>query len=115
MFDPAGLNIFGIAWKGFEFDDWSKLTPRKRIDVLIVHQPPGEDDFASKSLLDFITHQNPILVVCGHLHSKYGAIYHGKTLIVNCAIQIANFTPQAETRAGILVEITGGFATVLSK
>ena len=39
----------------------------KRMDMLIVHQPPGEADGFSKNLSEFVLKHKPLVVVCGHI------------------------------------------------
>jgi Icc-related predicted phosphoesterase len=95
-----------FSWKGFadQFDDWDSLYCGA-FDILLVHQPPGEEDFLSPSLSKFILKHQPILVVCGHIHSEYGIKHLGKTVVANCAMQKGNFKPNSEMQKGILIQI----------
>jgi Icc-related predicted phosphoesterase len=65
-----------------------------RVKVFIPHAPPAKTSVdrillgrhvGSSAVREFIEHQKPDLVICGHIHEARGIDRIGPTQIVNCA------------------------------
>jgi uncharacterized protein len=62
------------------------------VQVLVTHAPPqGVLDrtttgvhAGSESVRHFVQREQPLLVICGHIHEAYGQDWLGETLMVNC-------------------------------
>jgi Icc-related predicted phosphoesterase len=70
-----------------------------KVDILLTHQPPygildkinspyvpeewNGKSAGSKEILDYIKEQNPILVLCGHIHEAQGSKKINKTQVIN--------------------------------
>ena len=72
--------------------DIAPLVNRKTI--LVVHTPPwgtldevmGKFHAGSKNLLAFIRCNEPLMLLCGHIHERPGVKQVGKTWVVNCTM-----------------------------
>jgi predicted phosphodiesterase len=102
------LRMCGLSWRGFpeQFDEWDVRCAElaRSCDVLVVHQPPGDQQGHSASLMRLIQAVQPLLVVCGHMHEARGVTRVGRTLVVNCAVQRA-IKPSDDIHQGFVVEI----------
>ncbi|MBW2990908.1 metallophosphoesterase family protein [Candidatus Woesearchaeota archaeon] len=91
----AGYGGGGFSLEDKKFEKFAERIKKKREGkqlVLILHGPPygnktdlimGEHA-GNKSFRDFIRHEKPIIVICGHLHENEGKQDKiGKSLIIN--------------------------------
>ena len=91
----VGYGGGGFSLKDEKFERFTKKIKKKRIGkklVLILHGPPYgnktdlimEEHAGNKSFRDFIKHEKPLLVICGHLHENSGVQDKlGKSLVIN--------------------------------
>jgi uncharacterized protein len=91
----AGYGGGGFAMRDKQFVHFSKKVKEKAKDkglVLVLHGPPygtktdriGKEHAGNKSYTDFIEHEKPNLVICGHLHENNGVQDKiGHSLIIN--------------------------------
>jgi Icc-related predicted phosphoesterase len=62
------------------------------VRVLVTHVPPHSVvdrtttgiHAGSEAVREFVEHEQPALMICGHIHEAYGQGWLGKTLVVNC-------------------------------
>jgi Icc-related predicted phosphoesterase len=106
-FDEWGLNIYGSPWQP-EFNDWAFNLPRNgkelkeiwsmipnNVDILLTHGPAygyvdkvksKGDSLGCELLEKRIKEVEPILHVCGHIHSANGFAYDSITTYINASI-----------------------------
>jgi Icc-related predicted phosphoesterase len=76
--------------------------------VVVVHTPPwgcrdevmGKFSAGSKGLRRFILKQQPVLLICGHIHERPGLAHIGRTTVVNCAVGHRSRGAMIEYRPG---------------
>ncbi|MDI6797499.1 MAG: metallophosphoesterase [Desulfatibacillaceae bacterium] len=62
--------------------------------ILVAHPPPrgsrdrvlGRFSAGCGALAELVKKNQPLLVLCGHIHENTGTAFMGKTLVVNCAL-----------------------------
>ena len=62
--------------------------------ILVAHPPPrgcrdgvlGHFSAGCSALAELVERNQPLLVLCGHIHENTGTAFMGKTLVVNCAL-----------------------------
>jgi uncharacterized protein len=91
----AGFGGGGFSQRDEKFEKFAHKIKDKRAGkhlVLVFHGPPYgnktdlimEEHAGSRSYTNFIKHEKPLLVVCGHLHENHGVHDKiGKTIIIN--------------------------------
>jgi Icc-related predicted phosphoesterase len=74
-------------------DAGNAQAARGKYQVVLSHAPPRDcrldrtrsgEHVGSSALREFITHRQPSLVVCGHIHEARGIEQLGATTVVNC-------------------------------
>lgn len=110
-----GIKFWGTPWQP-EFHNWAFnadedfLSSRwdmipDDIDILLLHGPPHKcGDFSihdkihtgSPSLRKAIERIQPMLVVCGHIHSGHGIYKIGKSIVINAAALDEAYQPTYE-------------------
>ena len=82
-----------ISWR--ERGIFDRLTKLVNDDsVLVVHCPPrgvldevlGRFHAGCRRLYQLISHRQPRLVICGHIHESPGIAYIGQAPVVNCCL-----------------------------
>ncbi|PIU63143.1 hypothetical protein COS83_01145 [archaeon CG07_land_8_20_14_0_80_38_8] len=83
---------FGLSNKDLFARITDKIKSTKKKTIILAHEPPFEtklDDLGwmnvgSREMRKLIENYNPDLVLCGHIHEKFGLTdYIGKTKIIN--------------------------------
>ncbi len=82
--------------------------------VILSHAPPRNDKLdrtsffkhvGSTALRTFIDEEQPLLVVCGHIHEGRGIAKLGRTTAVNCGPAAAGYYATAEVADEVKVEL----------
>lgn len=91
----AGFGGGGFSPRDVLFDKFAEKIKRKKEGkqlVLLLHGPPYgnktdrimNEHAGNKSYTDFIKHEKPLIVICGHLHENEGIQDKiGKSIIIN--------------------------------
>ncbi len=96
------LSIIGFPEKKRLAEIEPLVTPHS---ILVTHPPPrktldkagGKYHAGSINLKHFIEKRKPRLLICGHIHEQSGYALHGRTLVVNCAMN--------RTSSGALIDL----------
>ena len=117
----CGLRIWGTPWQPW-FLDWAFNAPPRNgeaflaskfdlipedTDVVVGHGPPrgygdaairpgGHEHVGSIAMAEALERVRPRLMVCGHIHSAYGAYRLGDTDVVNASLVDDQYRPVNE-------------------
>ncbi len=93
-----------------------KDVQEARWKVLVTHTPPFQTKLdrillgkhvGSRSIRSFVEHNQPDLVVCGHIHEARGVDTIGKTQIVNCGAAAQGLYARIHLAESMMVELCG--------